>query len=522
GTCGGGACEYLVVAGGPSGSFNTVVPKFAAFSLTDNWKPTDKLNVNVGVRYDSFIFQGADTTNSIARALYFSAYNLTHALPLNNASAQVESYRVLQPRAGLTYTIDPRTVIRASYGRYAEPPNAAFEQYNYLQPNSTGLLANFTRFGLPNTPGHDVRPEISNNYDLSFEHQFRGDVSMKLTPFLRSTQDQIQNFFLDQKTGFVSGLNVGMQSSRGFELEVDKGDFARNGLAGRLAFTYTYSTIRYNREPNGSSIVDPINTAIAQYNGFTKAGGGAPCYAGGAPAPCGAGTVANPYYNDSPRGYLDPNGSYATFSTFPGGIGTVAGAYGAPYVTTLLVQYKHDRFSLTPAVQLFAGQRFGTPENTPGIDPTSCGAPLAGGLGGDPRYPYGAAGGQPYDATTCGAQIAIPDPATGKFDAIGAFVQPAQLNVHLQATYDLSRRVTLVANFANIYSACFGEKVPAAIHYAGSCAYGLTAGAGSGPQPIGNVYNPGNTLQPFLNRAYDPTFGTGFPFNMFLEARIKI
>ncbi|HEY4441813.1 MAG TPA: TonB-dependent receptor, partial [Candidatus Elarobacter sp.] len=171
GTCGGGACEYLVVAGGPSGSFNTVVPKFAAFSLTDNWKPTDKLNVNVGVRYDSFVFGGADTTNSIARALYFSAYNLTHALPLNNASAQVESYRVLQPRAGLTYTIDPRTVIRASYGRYAEPPNAAFEQYNYLQPNSTGLLANFTRFGLPNTPGHDVRPEISNNYDLSFEHQ---------------------------------------------------------------------------------------------------------------------------------------------------------------------------------------------------------------------------------------------------------------------------------------------------------------------------------------------------------------
>ena len=57
---------------------------------------------------------------------------------------------------------------------------------------------------------------------------------MKLTPFLRKTQDQIQKFYLDQKTGFLSGLNVGRQTSQGLELEVDKGDFSRNGLAARL------------------------------------------------------------------------------------------------------------------------------------------------------------------------------------------------------------------------------------------------------------------------------------------------
>ena len=88
---------------------------------------------------------------------------------------------------------------------------------------------------------------VSNNYDFSLEHQFSGDTSMKLTPFMRKTQDQIQQFYLDQRTNFVSGLNVGAQTSQGFEFELDKGDFSRNGLAARLSFTYTNSYIQYRR-----------------------------------------------------------------------------------------------------------------------------------------------------------------------------------------------------------------------------------------------------------------------------------
>ena len=534
GTCGTGPCKYLVVANGPAGSYNTVVPRFMSASLTDNWKPSDKLNFNLGIRFDQFQFHGSDTTNSIARTLYFNAYNLTHpATPLDNASAQVFTYDVLQPRAGFTYSIDPRTVVRASYGRYAQPPNAAFEQYDYQQPNSLGPLSNFVQFGLPNTPGHPVRPEISNNYDLSLEHQFAGDTSVKLTPFLRKTQDQIQNFFLDQRTGFTSGLNVGHQTSEGLELELDKGDFARNGFAGRLSFAYTHSFVRYDREPNGSSLVDPINAAISQYNAYTAAGGGAACYtlatstANGVPTPCGPGTVANPYFNDHVQALLDPNGSYPTFTNFPGGVGSVAISAGAPYVATMILQYKHGPLAITPAVQFFAGQRFGAPENTPGIQPDLCTAVLPSSATGDPRYRVGAPGGQPYDSTGCGAGgINIPDPATGRFDAVGQFIEPAQLSLHLQASYDVSKRVSLVANFANIVSRCFGGNAPASIAVGGACSYGLTAGAGSGPAAIGNFYNPGFALQPSLNRPYEPTFGpgfgTGFPFNMYFEARVKI
>src|SRR5947209_2732780 len=525
GVCGAGSCQYILGENGVSATYNTVVPHFTSFSLTDQWKPADRLNINLGLRYDKFEYIGSDTTGSPARAMWYNAYNLLHpTAPIFNPGAgQIEAYSELEPRLGFTYTLDPRTVLRASAGRYVQAPKSAFEQYNFLQQNDTASLARFGRFGLPTTPGHPVRPEVSNNYDFSFEHQFRGDTSMKLTPFLRKTQDQIQNFYLDQKTGFTSGLNVGRQTSQGVELEVDKGDFSRNGLAARLSFTYTNSLIQYTKLDNGGTIIDGFNANIAQYNGFTKAGGGAPCYttAGAADAACAAGSIANPYYNAPIQPLMDTNGSYATYSTFPGGIG--AGGYSAtnpPYMSTLLVQYKHGPLAITPALQFMGGIRFGVPLSTPGIDPTTCTGGLGGTTANDPRYPYGAAGGAPYDQATCGSNFAIPDPYTGRFDNVGAFVSPNQLLLHTQITYDVNKRVTLVGNFANIINGCWGgTKVPFAINHA--CTYVATYGAGSGPVPVGNQFNPGDKIQPFLRTPYDPLF-PNFPLNIYVEARIKL
>jgi hypothetical protein len=525
GVCGAGNCQYILGENGVSATYNTVVPRFTAFSLTDQWKPTDRLNINLGLRYDRFQFIGSDTTGSLARTMWYNAYNLLHpTAPLVNPGAgQIFTYGELQPRLGLTYSIDPRTVLRASGGRYVQGPKTAFEQYNFQQQNDTASLARFGRFGLPTTPGHPVRPEVSNNYDFSYEHQFRGDTSMKFTPFIRKTQDQIQNFYLDQKTGFTSGLNVGRQTSQGVELEVDKGDFSRNGLSARLAFTYTNSLITYTKLDAGGTIIDGFNTNIAQYNGFTKAGGGAPCYTttGDPNAACAPGTIANPYYNAPIQPLMDTNGSYATYSTFPGGIG--AGGYSAtnaPYMSTLLVQYKHGPLSITPALQFMGGIRYGVPLSTPGIDPSACTGGLGGTTANDPRYPYGGAGGAPFDQTKCGSNFAIPDPFTGRFDNVGAFVAPNQLLLHTQVTYDVNKRLTLVGNFANIINRCWGgTKVPFAINHA--CNYVATYGAGSGPQPAGNQFNPGDRIQPFLSTPYDPMF-PNFPFNVYVEARIKL
>jgi hypothetical protein len=546
GTCGGGPCQYLVLNNGLYATYNNVMPKFAAASITDQWKPTDRLNISLGLRFDQFQFNGSDTTNGgLARTFYYNAWNAQFPTAQQiNTSGQTFTYDILQPRIGATYTVDPRTVLRASYGRYAQAPNTAFMQYNFLQSSAPINLAGFVKNGIGNTPGHgSIRPSIANNYDFSLEHQFNGDTSFKLTPFLRKTQDQIQQFYLDQKTSFVSGVNVGAQTSQGFELEVDKGDFSRNGLAARLSFAYTNSYITYKRLGNGVGVIDGFNTAISAYNALTRGGGGAACYfpavtnaggtvlnpaTAGTPDPaCAAGSVANPYYNAPTQALMDPNGKYATYDTFPGGIGAGGySQYGAPYVATLLLQYKHGPLAITPALQFSGGQKYGVPLSTPGIDPTACTttptvqATLAGSTATDPRYPYGGAGGGVYNAAQCGVGSAIPNPFTGRFDNVGAFTAPNQIQLHTQITYDINKRVTLVGNFANIVNRCWGgTKVPFAVNHA--CGYFATAGAGSGPVPAGNVYNPGDNIQPFLATPYNPTF-PGFPFNMYFEARIKL
>jgi hypothetical protein len=523
GICGSGPCQYLVVGNGIYATYNTVVPKFYAASISDHFTPTARLNVDVGLRYDRFEYDGSDTTGTPARAFWYNAWNTQ--FPANqqfNVPSQVLGYSEWQPRLGLTYTVDPRTVLRASYGRYAQAPNSAFEQYNTLQPNAPLVLQGFTGFGF-NTPGHTVVPAVSNNYDFSFEHQFRGDMSLKLTPFLRKTQDQAQQFFLDQRTAFVSALNVGRQTSEGFEFELDKGDFARNGISSRLTFTYTNSFIKYNRFKSGTSIIDTFNNDISAYNAFTKAGGGAACYttAGAADNACGAGSIANPYYNAPKQALFDVNGSYAPYDTFPAGIG--AGGYtqyGAPYVATWIVQYKHGPLAITPALQFFGGARYGVPESMPGIDPTSCTGGLPAGAANDPRYPYGAPGGLVYDATTCGGTLTIPDSYTGRFDNLGAFVEPNQILLHTQVTYDVNKRLTLVGNFANIVNRCFGgTQVGFAVNHA--CSYTVPVAAGGGNVPIGNVYNPGFALQPQAYLPYQPTFPL-LPFTVYVEARLKL
>ena len=126
--------------------------------------------------------------------------------------------------------------------------------------------ANFYAFGRT-SPGYPIAPPTSINYDISWEHHFKGtEMSFKLTPFLRQTQNQIQNFFLDQKTGFVSGLNAGDQRSQGVEFQFQDGDFSRNGFAGQLSFAYTNSYIHYGSLPSGlygTTVIGGTNQAIS-------------------------------------------------------------------------------------------------------------------------------------------------------------------------------------------------------------------------------------------------------------------
>lgn len=552
--CGTGACQYLVIGNGQYATYNNVTPRFYGLSLNDEIKPIEKLTLNLGIRLDDYQFVGGNTATSAARTFLYNAYNsemcqstatnlltakstlglapgaacttgFTNVNFTNPAGNVTETYPVFQPRVGFTYSITPRTVFRAAYGRYAEPPNTAFEQYDALQTNSPALLYGtygFQQYGFT-TPNHAIPPATSNNYDFSIEQALPGQVAIKVSPFLRKTQNQNQNFFLNRATNFVSGLNVGNQTSQGVELEVDKGNFGSEGLAAKLSFAYTNSYVKYNTLSNGSTVLTPVVNAINAYNAYTKAGGGSRCYttAGGADNACAAGSVANPYYNapeENPNAFSATQ-NYVPYDTIPAAIGVSTTQYGYPFVASLVVNEKIKRFSISPIVQFFAGQRYGAPLSTNGIDPATCTGALASAAATDPRYTYGSAGGLAYDANTCG-QLAggIPNPQTGAFDGLGAYVAPSQLLTHLQLAYEVTKNFGITANLTNIVNSCFGgSKVPWAVK--GACGYTYDqAGLAGG---IGNTYNPGDAIQPSRQFSYEP-YWLQQPFGIFVTGNFKL
>jgi hypothetical protein len=258
----------------------------------------------------------------------------------------------------------------------------------------------------------------------------------------------------------------------------------------------------------------------------------APCYDNsGAAAPCSSTTIANPYWNAPVQPLLNANANYAVYDIFPGGIGGSADSFEIPYAATFVLNYKHDKFSITPSFQFLAGNRYGSPETTPGIDPN------AGGCATNPtaidpgRYPHGApAGAGGFDAMNCAAVITIPNQYTGVFDQPGAFVNPNQFLMNLQISYEVSPKITLTGTFANIVNTCWGGSKEAwTVNDPNVCSYGINNSAGF-VYPVGNVYNPGATIQPFVKYPYEQYlspvnvdgFSTKMPFNFYLQAQIKM
>ncbi|HEV3086537.1 MAG TPA: TonB-dependent receptor [Candidatus Elarobacter sp.] len=549
-TCGTGPCQYYAINDGRLAAKNTVRPKFFNAAIGDTWKPNAKLSIDASLRVDTFSYDLQDTS-TLGNILMTNNYNNTHCLSgfnivtralnapcpagsapttLNPSSPALTYADILQPRVGATYTLNAYNVLRASYGRFVQAPETSSVQATNVQAGTPD--ANFYRnFGF-NSFRRAIIPEVSFNTDFSWEHQVKGtDISSRITPFYRKTQNEFATVLVDQKTNFVAFVNGQNRTASGFELAVNKGDFARDGIAGQLSYTYTYASNHYKVFPNGGSFVNGINAAIGNYNQYTSFCGAHPadarCTAATAPvtaAPCygtvlGATpalnqpgtpdptcslpfTVANPYYNKAPGSLFDPNAAYFPYNQQPGFATGTSTSYLIPHVVALVAQYKHGPLKITPSLQFQAGSRYGSPLSVGGIAPNTC-APLAGSAAAsDPRYAgTGATAGGAYDAASCGGIVNIPNPTTGKFDGIGQFVQPNLINMNLQVSYDINRRFTLQVTAANIYSNCWGgSNVPWAVGGRVGCSYSAGLGAG-------NFYNPGDAIQPGFKYPYLPVFG---------------
>ncbi|MEO6835502.1 MAG: TonB-dependent receptor, partial [Candidatus Tumulicola sp.] len=487
--------HWVMTEDGRAAQFDGVKPYFSSLALTDVWTPNDRILVNFGGRMDNFVYKFDDTVSGFpARAFWFNAYNqencgapaqnpvsrwngssfgpcpagylpmTTPGVGLSNTVPASTSYWVFSPRVAATYSLNSDNVLRASMGRYARAAATSSQEINDRQQDLPDKLSGFYKLGYT-TPYHQNLPDTSWNYDVSWEHHFHGtNLSFKVSPFYRSTSNQVQYFAIDPATGITAGVNVGTQESSGVELALQGGDMAKNGLSFLLSYTYTNSRIKYSSVSNGVSVLDNLNAAIEQYNSYTHAcagsaansticGGG--LYGGNADPSFSHGhvRVANPYYNAALQPLLDKNAWFTTYDVIPTAFSSANG-FAVPSVAALVLNYKHDRLTVTPNVTYSSGSYYGSPLVWPGYVPQSCTQNPAR----TPKTPGASCSGSYTTAsggTNAPGVIFLPDPYTHQFDTLGALRQPWQLTLNLQASYQASSRATITVTASNLYNRCF-------------------------------------------------------------------
>jgi len=557
-------------AGFVNSRLNTVSPAFTAAAVTDQWRPNDRLTLTLGARIENYDDRLADTTGNAARQFWFNAYNNENCYKLGgiapkafgpgatdavcaaqfgsgyrqanlrNATAKNVSATIFQPRVGATYALDPDTVLRGSFGVYARPVNTSWVQYDAVNADLASFIgANFLTLGY-NTPIHNLRPDTSYNADFSLEKHLKGsDVSFKLTPFYRSTRNQLQPVPIGAG-GVVSGFNVGQQTSTGLELALKKGDFGRDGLAAQLAYTYTRSRITYKDFPSGTNVIDNLNRYIAEYNSYTSScsavtrANSALCgVAVGVANPNAVATFAssdvtpvavrNPYFGAAPQPLLDRNGSYTTYNQIPQPF-TGENGFETPHVASLVVSYRHARTTLTPSLTYSSGAKYGSPLSYPGYAPNAC-------LAAGPAAPDGSFAADPK---SCGGSalsgnsfLLIPDAFTGKFDTLGAFNEPARLTLNFAAAYEASKNVKLSFSVTGLVDTCFQRGY--AWDDAHICVYSQLPSGGAGFGPSGNFIATQNTPAAFrfpygvFNNNLNTGFvGTTIPVQASLNVSLKL
>lgn len=559
--CSLGASWHITYTGN-QGLSNTVRPQFAGVSLNDGWHPSSRWSVNTGIRFERDEYDLANT-NTPGKNFWYNAaqnefcYNPVTLQPVFIPQPpQYESFQVPyvgfncpiddstgkpvqtvhpnglqgnvllsnvynptlvqtypEPRVGATYEMDPNTVLRFNAGRYVQQPQAYEVQYNSVEENLASELIGFLPYGF-DTPRHDSLPQYSNNFDASLEHRFRNtDLSVKLTPYFRYATNQLYTVSV---YGASPALNTGVERSDGIELELTKGNFARNGFSMLLSYTYLDSKERWDNYPGtNNNPVDVYNQYIQEYNALTRAGGGAACYGPqgiGVPRPtCGPNTILNPYYNSAPQPLFNRNGWYDTGLDYP---------YTSPNVFAAILSYRHDKFAIAPVMTLNEGATYGNPGDVIGLDPRTCFSNSAN-SGIKAPNPLQA------DYTSCGfaatpsGNLYIPNPETGHFDGFGEFRQPWQFNLGLQMSYQIAPRVTVNAIATNLVNQCFGgSSTPWSRAYAPSsvvCAYQAN------PFYIANFYNGsspndvaanGVPLNPYFAHSYVPSYGDVNTYNV--------
>jgi outer membrane receptor protein involved in Fe transport len=186
----------------------------------DEWKVTDKLTLNTGVRFDQM-------------------YGYVDA-------------NQFSPRANLTYRATPETTFHVGYARYFTPPELAL-----AGPTTLANFAGTTQ--QPAVPLDDpVEPERSNVYDIGVDQVLAPGLTAGVDAYYKTATDLLDDGQFGA-ANVLTAFNYAKGWNEGVEVKV-RYDRDNLSLYGNLAWGHQYAT-----QPNSNQFLwsDPTEYAYA-------------------------------------------------------------------------------------------------------------------------------------------------------------------------------------------------------------------------------------------------------------------
>lgn len=512
------AGENVITIGSPFAYWNNINPINTDAALVDSLKPSDRWLLDVGLRWDHFSVPlmplQITGPNGIAEqaqnqfGVCLHGYPYPASEPCNGFLTQLQSsntaglpnvapgggawtdvsgsqdYFYLSPRFGATYTFSPLQVLRFSVGRYVQQPETFGNEYiaaPYFGAGDTVGILNRFYDPLGFLAVHNLVPQDSTNYDVSFEQGLGGGLSLKVTPFARVTRGQILSIPVNPlQPTFVTGYNFGAAKIKGAEILLVKAQPAGDGLGATLAATYLDSKIRFERTVAGAgSVIDVIN-------GSRGTGG---C--------TGSGIIGYNTCYGTNYATMDPDGLYSpSLFLAPGGTGP---SYDVKWVINLNLDERLNGWDITPTFNYQSGNPYGDAQSFPDQHCPFVGpATLAAG-----NYP----GCIPLPIVN-GVQVTAPlggngpDPYTGQFDQYGSLKGPSWLTMNFGLSHNVGANTKASFLWTNVFTVIhnhgYAWELPTAnqvVSYGDNSFYGFPLGTSVNtgvptiPQYFGDNYS---------------------------------
>ena len=242
----------------------------AAF-IQDTWRPTDRLSLNLGVRYEQ------QRTYFLAAA---SEPFLADFFPTGTTEGRTNVvWNTWAPRLGVTFALAPSTVLKGHYGRYyvnladshgaANPASVAWIRYAFLDPNANGVydgpaelgakldeqgatgLALATE-GTPVDP--DLEPEYVDELSVSLEHEVAADTSLRFSFVRKDLNGDSGIWNAPQQAALLAGRGISCTADPGWDCPL-------NALTG--------APLIVQRVPD--DVAGMVDNRIAAFPGMTAA-----------------------------------------------------------------------------------------------------------------------------------------------------------------------------------------------------------------------------------------------------------